>query len=146
MSAIFRNVFGSPIFMICWLFAKVLKILLWARCIDYMCKYLERYDKIKLVDEISLIFPELIIGKYVKIRFKNRGSPCYFLSSRGQKIKNITKLNKRNCFCLHSWLHVLWHFLHKNWFTQQIYDFVFGSYFEQDHLLNFIFSGVYVKR
>ena len=59
---------------------------------DYMCKYLERYDKIKLVDEISLIFPELIIEKYVKIRFKNRGSPCYFLSFRGQKIKNITKI------------------------------------------------------
>ena len=32
-----------------------------------------------------------IIGKYVKIKFKNRGSPCYFLSSTGQKIKNITK-------------------------------------------------------
>ena len=36
--------------------------------------------KEKLVDEISLNFPELfIIGKYVKIRFKNFGSPCYFL-------------------------------------------------------------------
>ena len=53
--------------------------------------------KKKLVDEISLNFPELkerkIKGKenkYVKIRFKNRESPCYFLSSRGQKIKNIT--------------------------------------------------------
>ena len=42
----------------------------------------------KLVDEISLNFPELFIkGKYVKIKFKNRDSPCYFLS---QKIKNIT--------------------------------------------------------
>ena len=30
----------------------------------------------KLADEISLNFPELFItGKYVKIRFKNRGSP-----------------------------------------------------------------------
>ena len=47
----------------------------------------------KLVDEISLNFPELFIkGKYVKIKFKNRESPCYFLSSRGQKIKNITKI------------------------------------------------------
>ena len=50
---------------------------------------LRRYDTIK----ISLNFPELfIIGKYVKIMFKNMGSPCYFLSSRGQKIKNITKI------------------------------------------------------
>ena len=30
----------------------------------------------KLIDEISLNFPELFItAKYVKIRFKNRGSP-----------------------------------------------------------------------
>ena len=65
--------------------------------------------KKKLVDETSLNFPELfIIGKYVKIRFKNRGSPCYFLSSRGQKIKNITKIeHARDCFCLHSWFHSL---------------------------------------
>ena len=26
--------------------------------------------------------------------FKNRGSPCYFLSSRGKKIKNITKIEQ----------------------------------------------------
>ena len=46
-----------------------------------------------------------IIGKYVKFRFKNRGSPYYFLSSRGQKIKKIQKLNKGDCFCLHSGFH-----------------------------------------
>ena len=46
-----------------------------------------------------LTFPELfIIEKYVKIRFKNRGSPCYFLSSRGQKIKNITKIEQKRLF------------------------------------------------
>ena len=39
----------------------------------------------KLVDEFSLNFPGLfIVGKYVKIRFKNRGSPCYFLNSKDQ--------------------------------------------------------------
>ena len=33
-----------------------------------------------LANEISLNFPELfIIGKYAKIRFKNREQPCYFL-------------------------------------------------------------------
>ena len=49
--------------------------------------------KKKLADEISSNFPEsLTVGKYLKMRFKNRGLPCYFLSSRGQKIKNITKI------------------------------------------------------
>ena len=53
----------------------------------------------KIVDEISFNFPELlIIGKYVKIRFENRGSPCYFMSSRGQKIKNITKIEQKRLF------------------------------------------------
>ena len=37
---------------------------------------LRRYDTLKVVDEISLNFGELfIIGKYVKIRFKNRRPP-----------------------------------------------------------------------
>ena len=53
----------------------------------------------KLVNEISLNFPDLfVIGKYVKIRFKNKGSPYYFLSSRGQKIKNITKIEQKRLF------------------------------------------------
>ena len=38
------------------------------------------------------------IRKYVKIMFKNRGSPCYFLSSKGQKIKNITKIGQKRLF------------------------------------------------
>ena len=33
-----------------------------------------------------------------KIRFKNKGSPCYFLSSRGQKMKNITKIEQKRLF------------------------------------------------
>ena len=53
----------------------------------------------KLVNEISLNFPDLfVIGKYVKIRFKNNGWPYYFLSSRGQKIKNITKIEQKRLF------------------------------------------------
>ena len=37
---------------------------------------LRRCDTLKVVDEISLNFDELfIIGKYVKIRFKNRRPP-----------------------------------------------------------------------
>ena len=48
---------------------------------------------------MSLNFPELFIkGKYLKIRFKNRGTPCYFQSSRGQKISNITKIEQKRLF------------------------------------------------
>ena len=62
-------------------------------------KVLRRYDAIKIWDEISLNFPEmLIIGKYVRIMFKNRGPPYYFLSSRGQKINNITKFEQKGLF------------------------------------------------
>ena len=50
---------------------------------------LRRYDTIKAC--CSELF---IIVKYLKSRFKSRGSPCYFLSSRGQKIKNITKIEQ----------------------------------------------------
>ena len=40
---------------------------------------LRRYNTIKLVDEISLTFPELfIIEKYVKIMFKKRGHHVIF--------------------------------------------------------------------
>ena len=44
----------------------------------------------KVVDEISLNFAELfIIGKYVKIRFKNRRPPMT------KKIKNIAKTEQK---------------------------------------------------
>ena len=36
-----------------------------------------------------------MIEIYVKIRFENRGLPCYFLSPRDQKIKSITKIEQR---------------------------------------------------
>ena len=53
----------------------------------------------KVVDEISLNFTELfLIGKYVKLRFKNGGWPCYFWSLRGQKIKNITKTEQKRWY------------------------------------------------
>ena len=67
--------------------------------IRYIC--LRSMIQLKLVDEVSLNFPELFItGKYVKIGFRNRESPCYFLSSRGQKIKNITKIEQKRLFLL----------------------------------------------
>ena len=57
---------------------------------------LRRYDAIKTCAWNFFKFfrfsEYFIIGKYVKIRFKNWGSPCYFLSSGVQKNKNITKI------------------------------------------------------
>ena len=55
----------------------------------------------KLVHEISINFPQLfIIGNYVKIKFENKGSPCYFVSAKGQV--TLQKFNERDYFCLHS--------------------------------------------
>ena len=39
--------------------------------------------------------------------------PCYFLSSRGQRIKILQKLNKTDCFSFYGWFHFLWHFSQK---------------------------------
>ena len=59
---------------------------------------LRRYDTIKVVDEISLTFPELfIIKKYVIIRFNTGDQPCNFLEVKRSTI--LQKLNKRDCFC-----------------------------------------------
>ena len=103
----------------------------------------------KLVHEISLNFPELFIKKkYVKIRFKNWTSPCYFLRSRGQKIKNITYIEQKRLFLFTFLVSYFMAFLAQKliyritiWF-----NFVFGSFFEQDHLLNLFISEVYAKK
>ena len=103
----------------------------------------------KLVDEISLNFPELfIIRHYIKIRFKNRGSPCYFLSARGPKIKNITKIEQKRLllftFLISSFIGFL---VQKLIYTVNIrFNFMFGSFFELDQLFNLIILGVYAKR
>ena len=58
--------------------------------------------QLKLVDEISLNFPELfMIEKYAKIRLKNRGPPCYFLEVK--RSKNITKVEQKR-LCLFTFL------------------------------------------
>ena len=105
--------------------------------------------QLKLVDEISLNFPELFItGKYVKIRLKNRESPCYFLSSRGQKIKGITTIKHTILFLLTFLVSILTAFLaQKLIYTINIrFDFVSGSFLEHDNHLNLIILGVYAKR
>ena len=106
------------------------------------------YDTIKSCRRNFVKFPKLfIIEKYVKIMFKNRGSPCYFLISRGQTIKNITKIEKKRLFLFPLLVSLFMEFLmQKLVYTINIwFNFVFGSFFEQDHLLNLIVLGVYVK-
>ena len=97
----------------------------------------------------SINFPELfIMGKYVKIGFKNRGPSCYFLSCRGQKSKNITKIKQKRLFLFTFLVSYFTAFLvQKLIYTINIwFNFVFGSFFEQDHLLNLFILGVYAKR
>ena len=63
--------------------------------------------QLKLVDGITLNFPELFITKkYLKIKFKKEGHHTIFwdLEVKGSKII-LQKLNKRDCFCLHSSFH-----------------------------------------
>ena len=56
------------------------------------------HDRIKTYDEICLNFPQLfIIEKYVQIKIKNMGPPCYFLEVKRSRI--LQKLNKGDCFC-----------------------------------------------
>ena len=92
--------------------------------------------QLEFVDEIYLNIPELyIIEKYVKISFKNRGPPSYFLEVKRYKI--LQKLNKRDYFC-----NILGSFFYGfsrtkiDLHSEYIFNFVFGSFFEQDHPLN----------
>ena len=67
-----------------------------------------------------------IIGKDVKIRFKDRQSPCYFLSSRSEKIKNVTKIEQKRFTSLVSFLMAF--LVQKQIYTITTwFNFVFGS-------------------
>ena len=102
------------------------------------------YNFVALLNFLELF----IIGKYIKIRFKNRGSPCYFLSSRSQKINNITKIEqKRLCLCRFFVSSFMAFLVKKPISTINMwFNFVFGSFFELEHLINLFISGVYAKR
>ena len=86
-----------------------------------------------------------IIGKYVKIRFKNRGSACYFLEVR--RSKTLQKLNKETVLA-----YILGFVFYgvsrakTDLHNKYIVNFKFGWFFEQDHLLNLFILGVYAKR
>ena len=115
------------------------------RCFHW---YLRRYDTKKIADEICLKFSELfIIGKYAKVRFKNRGSPCYFLSSRDQKIKNITNIDQKRLFLfLFLGLFVMAFLVQKLIYMLALwFNFVFRSFFEADHLLSNYFRSLSEK-
>ena len=67
--------------------------------------------------------------------------------SRSQKIKNITKIEQRDCFCnilslIFSGVSRVKTDLH----SKYIFNLVFGSFFEQNHLLNSFVLGVYAQR
>ena len=106
-----------------------------------------------------------IIEKYVKIRLKNRGPPCYFLEVRRPKI--LQKLKYRVYFCnilflaqnlsytvninicvwFIFWTRSFVNFVFGSFFwTRSSVNFVFGSFFEQDHLLNLFILRAYAKR
>ena len=106
------------------------------------------YNKILSI-KFYLSFSELfILRKYVKIRFKNSGSPWYFLSSRGQKIRNITNIEPKRLFLLTFLLSFSMGFqLQKMIYTINVwFNFVFALFLEQGNLLNLIIFGVHAKR
>ena len=96
----------------------------------------------KVVDEISLNFADLfIIGKYAKIRFKNRRLPY----QKDQKYyKNWAKET--------AFVDILGFIFYgvsrakTDLHNKYIVTFKFGWFFEQDHLLNLFILGVYAKR
>ena len=103
----------------------------------------------KLVDEISLNFTELfLIGKYVKLRFKNGGWPCYFCSLRGQKIKNITKTEQKRLYLFTLFGFIFYGVSRAKTDLHNKYMILLWFYpiFERDGLLNLIILGVYAKR
>ena len=86
-----------------------------------------------------------IIAKYIKIKFKNRRPPCYFLGVKRSKL--LQKLTKRDYFC--NFLGFIFCGVSRaktDLHSKYIIIFVFGSFFEQDHLLNLLILGVYAKR
>ena len=92
-----------------------------------------------------------IKAKYVKIRFKNSGSPCFFLNSKDQKRskdQKYSKIEQKRLFLFTFLVLFSIAFLaQKLIYTVNVwFNFVFGSIFQQDHLLNLLISGVCAKR
>ena len=111
--------------------------------------FLRRYDAIKNCWRNFFKFSwDAHYRKIQKIKFENRGLPCYFVRPRSQKIKNIIKIERKRLL-LFTFLVSFFKSLLAQKFIYTIniwFNFVFGSFFEQDHLLNLIIWEVYVKR
>ena len=112
--------------------------------------HLSRYDTIGTCRWNCFKFSWVLCFRkiYFKIRFKNRGSLSYFFSSRGQNIRNITKIEQTRLFLFTFFVSFFMAFL-----TQKLihtiniwFNFAFDSVFEEDHLLNLDILGVYPKR
>ena len=66
---------------------------------------------------------------------------------RGQKIKNITKIGLETIVC--NILGFIFYVVSRtktDLHNKYVFNFVFGSFFEQDHLLNLFILRVYAKR
>ena len=73
------------------------------------------------------------------------GPLCHFLEVKRSKI--LQKLNKRDYFCnILGFSFYGVSYAKTGLHSKYIFNLVFGSFFEQDHLLNLFVLGVYVKR
>ena len=76
-----------------------------------------------------------IIKKYEKVRFNNKESAYYVLSTIGEKTKNITKIEQKRLFLFTILISLFMalHFLRLIYTRNIWFNFVFGSFFKQDH-------------
>ena len=88
------------------------------------------------------------VVKYVKIRFKSTGHVAIFWVLEIKTSKIVQKLNNRDCFIdILGFIFFMAFLAQKLIYTINVwFNFVFGSFFEQDHLLNLFIFGVYGKR
>ena len=96
---------------------------------------------------IKFLFFSWIVNyrKIYKNRFKMRGSPCYFLSFRDKKIKNITNIEHTVFVYTLSFIFCEVLLLRLIYTINIWFNLVLGSYFEHYHPLNLITLRVYAK-
>ena len=100
---------------------------------------LRRYDAIKTCPwNFFKFFWVVHYRKICKNQILKHGTTMVFSGS--QKTKNITKVEQKRLFLF---TFLIWFFMVLH--SKYIFNFVFGSFFEQDHLLNFFNLGVYAE-
>ena len=109
-----RKVLGVQLWFVrCYRYSRVIclnKVLEHSFC-RFLCAFIKLNNSLRRYDTIKTL------GKYVKSGLKTGRHHAIFWFLEVKRSKILHKLNKRDCFCLHSWLHFLWRFLRKNWFT-----------------------------